>query len=377
MKINWITFKNLKTGLTIEKVHFYHDMTLLVGLSGVGKSQILHAVEYSLRLAVDKNIRLLPYDATISFEIEDKNYEWSYTINKSQSDDLTFNDFDDYQFIYEKLSCENELIFERNLNQLIVDSYGNLPTPKFNESLIQQYSADQRFSKLSNELKKFFNIETDMKVNGVYAREPFYNLKKKVNDLLKEKNKAQFDDPQDLQLFSHLPTVVKLYIMKHYFKNLYMKFFDYVKELFMEIEDIDVKEIPSMNVFMVTINVYGKELYQHDISNGMLKTIYYFVELVTMPQNSIVLIDEFENGLGVNCIDILAEMMLTERNDLQFIITSHHPKIINQISKENWKIIERDVSTVKNYDSDEYGIGNSQHDSYFNLINRWEYEGKI
>ena len=24
----------------------------------------------------------------------------------------------------------------------------------------------------------------------------------------------------------------------------------------------------------------------------------------------------------------------------------------------------------------EYGIGNSQHDAYFNLLNRWEFEGK-
>lgn len=38
---------------------------------------------------------------------------------------------------------------------------------------------------------------------------------------------------------------------------------------------------------------------------------------------------EFENGLGVNCIDVLAEILLSERKDLQFIITSHHPKIIN------------------------------------------------
>lgn len=89
------------------------------------------------------------------------------------------------------------------------------------------------------------------------------------------------------------------------------------------------------------------------------------------------LIDEFENGLGVNCIDTLSELILTERSDLQFIITSHHPKIINQIHKENWKIIEREGSTVINKGEKEYGIGNSMHDAYFNLLNRWEYEGKI
>ena len=68
---------------------------------------------------------------------------------------------------------------------------------------------------------------------------------------------------------------------------------------------------------------------------------------------------------------------MNEREDLQFIITSHHPKIISSIEKEKWKIIQRDAETVKNCTSEEYGIGNSQHDAYFNLINRWEFEGKI
>ena len=96
-----------------------------------------------------------------------------------------------------------------------------------------------------------------------------------------------------------------------------------------------------------------------------------------MSEDSLVLIDEFENGLGVNCIDLLSELMLSERNDLQFIITSHHPKIINAIDKDKWRIIDRDDCVVKNSGSLAYGIGNSQHDAYFNLINRWEFEGKI
>ena len=108
-----------------------------------------------------------------------------------------------------------------------------------------------------------------------------------------------------------------------------------------------------------------------------MDTIYYIVELFTMSDNSLVMIDEFENDLGVNCIDLLSELLLTERKDLQIIITSHHPKIINSIPMEKWKIIDRTVGNVTNAGFDEYGIGNSQHDAYFNLINRWEFEGKI
>ena len=61
MKIQWIEFKNLKTNLEIERIYFNEDVTLLVGLSGVGKTQILNVVEYSLKLAFDKDIGLRPY----------------------------------------------------------------------------------------------------------------------------------------------------------------------------------------------------------------------------------------------------------------------------------------------------------------------------
>ena len=50
VKIQWIEFENLKTGLKINRINFNKDITLLVGLSGVGKTQILNVVEYSLNL---------------------------------------------------------------------------------------------------------------------------------------------------------------------------------------------------------------------------------------------------------------------------------------------------------------------------------------
>ena len=61
VKIQWIEFENLKTDFKIERITFNKDITLLVGLSGVGKTQVLHAVEDSLGLAVDKDIILRPY----------------------------------------------------------------------------------------------------------------------------------------------------------------------------------------------------------------------------------------------------------------------------------------------------------------------------
>ena len=77
VRIKWIGFMNVETGLKIEKINFYDDVTLLVGLSGVGKTQILNAIEYSLNLAVRKDIILRPYDVSIGIYVDDIEYVWS------------------------------------------------------------------------------------------------------------------------------------------------------------------------------------------------------------------------------------------------------------------------------------------------------------
>lgn len=370
MKLKWIEFENLKTGLQIKRVNFHDDITLLVGLSGVGKTQILNAVEYTLGLAVDKDIRLHPYYVNIGIFIENDIYEWTYRIEDIREEKLILEE-ENYCFIYEKLLCNNQLIFERKKEDVDVIGYDKVPKPKKDESLLLQYSEDENLKKLISEIRKLYSIDIELDIRGGIGKESFSRLKAKVKETMDKKSNIEF------KTFSHLPAALKIYIAKNYYPDLYVKIFDVVKELFIEIEDIDIVEDMSREMYLVAIKVYGKVLLQQDISNGMLKTIYYVVELFTMSENSLVLIDEFENGLGVNCIDLLSEILLSERNDLQFIITSHHPKIINAISKNKWKIIDRDRAVVTNSDSQAYGIGNSQHDAYFNLVNRWEFEGKI
>ncbi len=370
VKIQWIELENLKTGLKIERIHFNKDVTLLVGLSGVGKTQILSAVEYSLRLAVDKDVILHPYRVGMGILIGSDEYEWFYEINKIHEDDL-INEENRHGFTFEKLTHNGEKIFERKNEKVSVIGYDKVPQPKKDESLILQYSEDENLDTLIGGIRKLYSVEMELEVKGGIRSESFSRWKSKVRDILKDESDADF------KTFSHLPAAMKIYISKNYYYDLYVKIFEAVKELFIEIEDIDVEEDRAREMYLVSIQVYGKKLLQHDISNGMLKTIYYIVELFTMSEDSLVLIDEFENGLGVNCIDLLSELMLSERDDLQFIITSHHPKIIKAVDIDKWKIIDREANVVRNSESLVYGIGNSQHDAYFNLINRWEFEGKI
>ncbi|MDJ0515668.1 MAG: AAA family ATPase [Trichodesmium sp. MO_231.B1] len=104
------------------------------------------------------------------------------------------------------------------------------------------------------------------------------------------------------------------------------------------------------------------------ISSGMFKTLMYISELYLSPEGSIILIDEFENILGVNCLNSVTDLIL-ENPRLQFIITSHHPYIINNIGNKYWKIVTRQGNTVKVKQPEELGISQSRHQGFIDLIN--------
>lgn len=371
MKILWLEFENLETGLRFEKIKFNKDITLLVGLSGAGKTQILNAIKYSISLVAGARTGLSPYWIDMGILIGDDEYEWSYEISKVNEGDWIINPKQGYEFLFESFKCNGKTIFERKNGKVEITGYNKVPQPRKNESLISQYSEDKNIAIFASEMQKLYSDRIGLEFREGIGSDWFRNMKHDISIMLKVRNNVQFS------IFSQLPAAFKLYIAKRYFKDIYIKILDAVKELFNEIEDIGVEEDATKDEYIISIQVYGEKILQDNISNGMLKTIYYLVELYTLAENSFVLIDEFENGLGVNCIDLLSEFMFSERNDLQFIITSHHPKIINAINKYKWKIIERTGQVVKNYDSIDFGIGNSQHDAYFNLVNRWEFEGKI
>lgn len=82
VRVKWIEFKNNESGLKIERIYFNRDITLLVGLSGAGKTQILNAVEYSLNFAIRNDIILRPYNVHVGIEIGEDIYEWNYTFKK-------------------------------------------------------------------------------------------------------------------------------------------------------------------------------------------------------------------------------------------------------------------------------------------------------
>jgi predicted ATPase len=170
-------------------------------------------------------------------------------------------------------------------------------------------------------------------------------------------------------------------------KERFISIFEQVEDIKIEEdeEDEDKNEENNFDIFIqekASLIIKIKErgvnhwISQKYISSGMYKTLIQISECYLTAEGSVILIDEFENSLGVNCIDILSDLLSESRN-LQFIITSHHPYIINKVGMEHWKIVTRKGGVVTAKDAKDFGLGKSRHEAFMQLINLDEYNEGI
>jgi predicted ATPase len=115
---------------------------------------------------------------------------------------------------------------------------------------------------------------------------------------------------------------------------------------------------------------------QFNISSGMFNALMHLCELYLCAENSVILIDELENSLGINCLGPISDEIVDNTKGTQFIITSHHPTIINSIKFNSWKVVTRSANNVfvNKYD---VNTTESAHDPYMQLINSIQYNDGI
>ena len=109
----------------------------------------------------------------------------------------------------------------------------------------------------------------------------------------------------------------------------------------------------------------------------MHKTLALLASIYLSSQKSIFLIDEFENSFGVNCIDMITQKIALNPLGNQFILSSHHPYIINKIPVDKWRLVTRRKTNVKVEAVDEQITSQSKHDAFIQLINLDEFSDGI
>ena len=361
MKITKFSFDNKHTGWKLVDTDFHPHLNLLVGASGVGKTKILNALKMAISTAKGTRFSML-FDTKwqLNFDLDDvTNCEWAIEFSAQKGDK---NGSEMPLIINESLVINNEIIFKRDKNATY---FKGKPTLNLNreESLINVLQDETPV----NDIHTAFVNHSDTLTSVRYFNNDYNQSAEFFTKTLGELT-ANYTNIEDIRN-SNQPVWTKLALLYlvdlQDFKQLENIFID----VFPSVESIkfDVAYDERYTLFFIKEKGVKKWISQDEVSAGMFKTFVELGRVYLSPDNSLIMIDEFENSLGVNCIDAVTESIINSNRNNQFIITSHHPYIINNISVKNWKIVSREGGLVRTHAASEFGIGQSRLSAFMEL----------
>ncbi|WP_295728777.1 AAA family ATPase [uncultured Muribaculum sp.] len=359
MKLKKFSFANHKTGWHVKDVRF-GALTLLVGASGVGKTQILKSLSALCRIAEGNSLDGREW--AVEFEESGINYIWTGRFEASQNlQEVFFSDEPEFSILEERLATDDGTeIFSRNETEL---RYHDTPTVKLDpsKSAVELLKEEPDVAPVKRAFKKMSWL--DMGEGSRISFRPGLWTNNDAELTLKEIKGLKFRTPierlfliqkNDANVFSEI-------------KRAFIEIFPLVEDLDFDLEHFFKKEfVPVLKIKEKGVDSWIK---LPDISSGMCRTLSQIVTLTLADDGDIILIDEFENGLGINCIDSLADMALEPEVNVQIIMTSHHPYIINSIPYRDWRIVSRIGGELRVHTASEMKIGeHSRHDAFMQLI---------
>ena len=373
MRIKQVAFWDNLLEWRFEPINF-SNLALLVGVSGVGKTQILKGILRLKEIANGASLNGLAWDITFS-TINDVEYQWQGEFETKKNPVIIPNQEDEayhFRIVREHLSRNGDTIIERNSTEI---KFKGNTTPKLSpfQSAVQILNQEEDILPVQQGFNKIlYSDNFSVSFNAVFG------MPQRVISIFSTSNSSL-----DSIKSSNLPILIKIALIARCHPDIFhvikRKFID----IFPQIEDIKVEAVENDdNPLFPNFPIQLKEksvndwILQNNISSGMLKTLILISELYLSPEGTVILIDEFENSLGINCIDVVTDL-LTERRNIQFILTTHHPYIINNISMEYWKIVTRKGGVVTVTDAKDLNMGKSRHQAFTQLINLEEYNEGI
>ncbi|MCW9679307.1 ATP-binding protein [Dolichospermum planctonicum UHCC 0167] len=377
MKIQSFKFSNNKENWHIQEVKF-ENLNLLVGGSGVGKTRILKALNLICDTAKGVNRNLDDLEWSINFSHLGQNYRWELKSSSTKKEEISLNVNESKQteIVYEKLVRYDDDSELEILIRTISDSKFNnkdLPKLKRTESAITLFSEEDLIIPVDQAFKQLiFNFETSQRV-----------MFRIDSDILTTYLDEEAINPPSLfkYVFADVPAIIKAFYLQKFLPDDFNEIKEYYIDVFSEVNDVRVSsERTSDGDFRLFLEIKenGVEdwIPQERISSGMFRTLIFLIEVITAPEESVILIDEFENSLGINCMAELTDFILDKSSDIQFILTSHHPYIINNIPWDNWQIVNKSGNKVrvrKAPDIPELNTASSL-DKFTQLINLLDWE---
>jgi predicted ATPase len=348
MKIQSFKFSNHKENWHIEEVKF-EDLNLLVGGSGVGKTRILKALDLICDVAIGRNRNLDDLEWSINFSHLGQNYRWELKSSSIKNEEIfiNLNESEQTEIVYEKLvrydddDSELEILLRNDSDSKF--NKKDLPKLKRTESAITLLSEEDLIIPVGEAFNRFiFNFQI--------PQELMFNNRNNDPNRIELSHEISISNFQEY--FAGTPPAIKAFYLQKFFPDVFNEIKEYYIDIFSELKDVRVSSKRDSDgdfllFFEIQENGLEDWIPQQRISSGMFRTLIFLIEVISAPKESVILIDEFENSLGINCMAELTDFLLDKSPDVQFILTSHHPYIINNIPWKTWQIVSKSGNKVK------------------------------
>jgi AAA15 family ATPase/GTPase len=356
-----------KPGWQFDNVEF-GKINLLVGNTASGKTRLLNTIFNLGRFVASKEFKHGSWG--MAFEHAGKTYSWRLLTEKREGDNESGIIVEDYLWVHEGQSKVALIEREHDTFIFLGNRLPKLSPDENSISLLQEEEViqplHQAFSQISR--RRFFH-DALAKISELQAL---------PTSLLQSMEKKK---DLDKLFHSGLNLNAILFVLWEYFNDKYKLLIDRYREVFPFVQEARVTDLSKLQpniavasrVPVFTIKERGSDEWIPitDMSSGMQKVLLILADIFILPNNSVYLIDEYENSLGMNAIDFFPEFILELEKNIQFFITSHHPYIINEIPIKDWYVFHRNGMRV----SIKYGkevverFGRSKQQAFIQLIN--------
>jgi len=377
MKIHSFSFKNSFLGWEVEKINF-EQLNLIVGLSGAGKTQILNALWFIRGISLGKTMNDVSW--SIHFSNDGASFEWSGSFSSEAGGFRSGEESSKYKVEKEELRTLDGKRFIRRksdgsieVNDPDFDVHNETISPRLagNGLIFQLYAEEHPFIKTALQGFKRMVLR-DHTISQSNTWSDFYRLSLRYN--ASQYKNITIDDLKA----SGFSTAERLLIAYRQDLQEYHDIVEQFQTVFPQVSELRVEEIRNVGQatghieYQIKAGRSRKWIPHWNISSGMLRILNYLAEVHLANGETVFLIDEFENSLGHNCLPVLAEDIVQQSINHQFIITSHHPDIINEFPMNQWIVVNRTNGSIKNQPAKQLSFSRSLHEPYLALINHFD-----
>jgi len=345
----------------------FEDFTLLVGVSGVGKTRTLSSLAAACRAGQGRNSGL--YSCRWRIEVDTTAGRLAWTASTAQApparsvvthvsidldDDSGIDVHGDRRpapaFIDELVENDaGDVLVQRRDGAITLLGSDRLLRMKETESVVSLFREEETIAPLHQALRR---VHRSRSASWSFIPHDPRRLAERTQGI------ETMEDLRDARLLM----AQKAFILQENFPKQFAEVIESYRDIFPQVTRIIVGPLSTLrrgteedehplgvDLLGVAIAEDGVEghILWHEMSAGMRRTLQHLLELALAPRGTVILVDEYENSMGVNCLDAVTEELLRPQRQLQLIITSHHPYVINNVPVDHWRVVTRQGSQVR------------------------------